>query len=107
MSCQIAVAVFPFDGRFRASRTIPTGLDLGRTIATLARLDELFARASIVAAAFGGHKRAFGTFANGVTNHGNHPLLRFYLRPLKMARGLLIRPLYNHIDNHISGQPII
>ena len=73
MGRQIAIAVLPFHGRLRASAAIPTRIQLGRTSAALAGLDDLMAQTTVVTATFGGHKCAFSALANGLTNHGNHP----------------------------------
>jgi hypothetical protein len=67
---QVAVAVFPFDGRLRASGAIPTGSNLGCTVASFAGFNDFTAETAIVTATFGGHEGAFTAFANGLTNHG-------------------------------------
>jgi hypothetical protein len=72
VGCQVAVTLFPFDGRLGASAAVPTGAKLGRTIAALARFDDLMAESTVVAASLSGHKCTLGTFANGITNHNNH-----------------------------------
>lgn len=75
MRGQIAVAVFPLGGRLRAGAAVPAGFNFRRTVATLALFDDFMAQAAIVAASLCGHEGTFISFADRLTNHGNHPLL--------------------------------
>ena len=71
---QIAVAVFPLDGRLGAGAAVPAGLELGCAVATCTGFNDLTADTAVVSASFSGHEAAIRTFANGLTNHGYHPL---------------------------------
>ena len=75
MGRQVAIAVFPFHGRLGACAAIPTRFDLVGSVAAFAGLNDFVAYATIVIASFGGHKGTLTAFANGLTNHGNHPPL--------------------------------
>jgi len=48
MRGQIAVAVFPLYGRFRAGSAVPTGLQFGTAVAALALLYDLMANPAVV-----------------------------------------------------------
>jgi hypothetical protein len=72
MSGQIAVTAFPLNCRFGTRRAVPTRFNLGGTAASLARSGYFMAQPAVVAATFGGHEYALGTFADRLTNHGNH-----------------------------------
>jgi hypothetical protein len=75
MRSQITIAVFPFRGWFGAGTAVPTGFNLCGSVASFACFYDFVAEATIVAAPLCGHKTTFITFANSLTNHGNHPLL--------------------------------
>jgi hypothetical protein len=74
MGGQVAIAAFPFGRRLGACTAIPTGFNLGGASASLARFDDLMAESTVVTAAFGAHKSAFGTFSDRLANHNNYPL---------------------------------
>jgi hypothetical protein len=73
VSGQVAIAVFPLGGRLGTGTAIPAGFNFRGTVAPFARFDDFVAQSTIVAAAFGGHKCTLITFADRLTNHGNHP----------------------------------
>jgi hypothetical protein len=70
MGSQVAISAFPLDGRLRTSAAIPAALDFRGAAAAFARLDDLVAEASIVAAAFGGHESTLIAFADSLADHG-------------------------------------
>ena len=48
MRSQIAIAVLPLHGRFRTGSAVPTGLQFGTAVATLALLHDLMANPALV-----------------------------------------------------------
>ena len=70
---QIAISVFPFGGRIRARRAIPSGFHLDAPLAAFALLYDLVAKPPGVGTPLGGHEGALHAFFNRCTNHFNHP----------------------------------
>jgi hypothetical protein len=53
------------------------------------------AQPAVVAATFGGHEYTLGTFADRLTNHGNHlPSQISQIMKKKTARAKLVRPFF-------------
>ena len=74
MGRQVTIAVFPFNGRFRASGAVPSGRKLGAAVAAIALLDDLVTNSTFIGASFRRHKGALHAFFNSCANHWNHPL---------------------------------
>jgi len=74
MRSKVAITIFPFRSRFRASCAKPAGWELGTAVASLALLDDLMANPVVVRTPFSSHKRTLHTFFNSCTMHWNHPL---------------------------------
>lgn len=94
MSCQVAVTVFPSDGRIRASGTIPPRSMLCFPVTALTRLNDLMANPAIKGTPVGSHKRTFQTFFCCRTNHFNHPLYIGFIKLKKTwKRALPVFPI--------------
>jgi hypothetical protein len=52
MGSQVTIAVFPFNGRFRAGGAVPTGRKFGAAVAAIALLDDLVTNSTIIGASF-------------------------------------------------------
>ena len=52
MGGQVAIAVFPLNGRFRAGGAVPSGRKFGAAFAAVALLDDLVANATFIRAPF-------------------------------------------------------
>ena len=52
MSRQVAIAVFPLNGRFRAGGAVPAGRKFGAAVAAIALLDDLVTNSTIIGAPF-------------------------------------------------------
>jgi hypothetical protein len=52
MGGQVAIAVFPLNGRFRASGAVPSGRKFGAAVAAIALLDDLVTNSTIIGASF-------------------------------------------------------
>ena len=50
MGRQVTIAVFPFNGRFRAGGAIPSGRKFGAALAAIALLDDLVTNSTIIRA---------------------------------------------------------
>ena len=52
MGSQVTIAVFPFNGRFRAGGAVPSGRKFGAAFAAVALLDDLVANSTFIGASF-------------------------------------------------------
>jgi len=52
MGGQVAVSVFPFNGRIRTSGAVPAGRKFGAAITAVALLDDLMTNSTIIGASF-------------------------------------------------------
>ena len=75
---QIAVTVFPFGIRFRASGAVPFGSIFGFTVTAVTLLNDFMTQATVIGTAGSGHKMAFLAFSNSCTKHGNHLLIKWF-----------------------------
>ena len=78
VGCQVAIALLPFSGGLGACCAVPTGVQLGGTVAPLARFDDLMAESAVVTTSLGSHEGTFGTFTDGLTNHNNHLIHTYF-----------------------------
>ena len=74
MRGQVAVAGFPFGGRFGTCAAEPAGRKFDLTAAAVTRFHGFMTDTAIVRASIGGHERTFLIFANGSTKQGYHLL---------------------------------
>lgn len=69
MGGEIAMALLPFQSRFRAGAAVPAGILLAGSLAALALLNDFMAGPAVVGTPLGSHKRTFVAFTNSFTNH--------------------------------------
>jgi hypothetical protein len=83
MGSQIAVTVFPFRVRFRASGAVPFGCEFGFAVAAVTLLNDFMAQPAVVGTTGRRHKIAFLAFSDSCTKHWNHLLLQWFLTKKK------------------------